>query len=64
MFVGDPNLNLHLPLASWEGGGQPNVYVQGEEIKGERLVCKMDGVPGQGNNYLSHPKDLEGFEPV
>ena len=25
-LVGNPNLNLHLPLASWEGG-QPNIYV-------------------------------------
>ena len=24
-LVGDPNLNLHLPLVSWEGG-QPKVY--------------------------------------
>ena len=25
-LVGDPNLNLHLPQASWEGG-QPNIYL-------------------------------------
>ena len=24
--LGHSNLNLHLPLASWEGGGQPNTY--------------------------------------
>ena len=24
-LIGDPNLNLHLPLASWEGG-QPKVF--------------------------------------
>ena len=37
-LVGNPNLNLHLPQASWEGG-QPKIWMKNDEDFQEGSFC-------------------------
>ena len=66
-LVGDPNLNLHLPQASWEGG-QPLVNVafanQGDG-QFDAQLCEVhssrpEGLQ-RGRNDLNELKDVEVF---
>ncbi len=50
--IGNPNLNLHLPLASWEGG-QPNVYIP----HGFFLFC-FDGLMLLKSKMWKYPCNL------
>ena len=44
-FVGDPNLNLHLPLASWEGGQSKSYLRMVQREVATLIVLSFDGVP-------------------